>query len=125
MKKIGLLTLLFVFLSGACWADVDQATGSGAISETYTKNNGGSKLVGFRLHLSAAAATSENFVVYIDSSVSSAYDVVIYTKDMAGVQDIEYRFNPPYWPGGSGDVFTFTYANSDSRTYGLESIYQK
>ena len=125
MKKICFILILLLFFCGVCFGgDVQQATGAGAMSETYTKNKNGKKLIEVRLHLNQAAATSENFVVYIDSSVSSVYDTVLFSQDMSGVQDVVFRPTFPISFGGSGDVIRFTYTNSDSKTWGLEGLYQ-
>ena len=74
------------------------------------------------LHLSAAAATSENFVATLDANAGSAYDLVVFSQDVNGVSDLtsigeRYFFN--------GDKLRFTLPNSDGRTYSLKVVYRR
>lgn len=76
------------------------------------------KLVGFDLHMSAAGGTSENLVVTIDAAAGAVWDTPIYSQDMNVVQSVVKQFDPvielnPY------DVIKFSYANTNSRTWGL------
>jgi len=48
---------------------------------------------GFRLHLSAAPTTSENITLTVDSDLGSAYDLKLYTLDLAGITDLIYAVN--------------------------------
>ena len=52
------------------------------------------ELLGFRVHLNAASATSENLVVAIDSAQGTAFDAKLYSKDMNTLQDVLYKFDP-------------------------------
>jgi len=81
------------------------------------------ELLGFRVHLNAASATSENLVVAKDSAKASAYDTKLYTKDMNGVQDIVYNFETPIALDPK-DVVTFTWANTNEKTYGIEVLHR-
>ena len=108
--------------------DREIATGASAMAPvSFTPrdlNNDAvaAKVHEFRIHLSAASATSEDLVVTVDSASGSAYDINILTEDMNAVQDL--RISCLDLLLLDGDVLTFTWANSDSRTYGLEIIYQ-
>jgi hypothetical protein len=75
-------------------------------------------LLGFDLHLSAASATSENLVLSRDADAGTHYDTNLYTKDMNAVQDIVYMLDIPF-PMSGKDVAKFTWANTNSRTWGL------
>lgn len=101
-----------------------QATGSGAMSETFSNRVHGKYLTEIRLHLSLAASTVEDFTVDLDSGAGSEYDVNIYTKAMSTVKDVVYTFNRPVRMTNAGDKIVCTYANSDSRTWGLEIVYE-
>lgn len=81
------------------------------------------ELLGFRVHLNAASATAENLVVAIDSNTSSAYDTNLYTKDMNTLQDVIYNFDPPV-KLNKKDVVTFTWANTNDKTWGIEVFYK-
>ena len=68
----------------------------------------------------SASATVENLTMILNSSVSSAYDVLLLKHDMNGVQDLqvigteEIRF-------GASDSLSFAWANSNSYEWGLEA----
>ena len=81
------------------------------------------ELLGFRIHLSEASATSENLVVAIDSNNGTAYDVKLYTKDMNTLQDVRYRWSPAE-PLGAKDAVTFTWVNTNDKTWGIDVIYR-
>lgn len=73
----------------------------------------------FRIHLSAAPTTAENFVITVDDARGSAYDTVILTKPMATLTDYVWipdkpiRFN-------INDLLVCTYTNTDTKTLGIE-----
>jgi len=124
MKKIFIIFVALLYAITAAAFDVKRATGSGAMSESYTKNKNGKDISEIRLHLSAAAATSENFTVYIDSATGSAYDTVLFSHDMDGVQDVVYIPTMLSRLTASNEVLMFTYTNSDARTWGLEVVFK-
>jgi len=74
---------------------------------------------GFKVHLSAASATTENLVCSIDADKGAAWDVNIYTKDMNGVQDDIYIPSKPI-PIAPRDILYFTWANTNDTLWGLE-----
>lgn len=98
-------------------------TGSGVLSVTLNPGYA-FDLEGVRLHLSAAAATSENFTIDIDANEGSAYDTNIFTQDMATVQDVLWQPDRPI-KFVNGDQLVFSYTNTDGRTWGLEIIYTR
>jgi hypothetical protein len=70
------------------------------------------------LHLSAAGGASENFTMTKDDNDGSEYNVVYLSQDMNAVADLvqtwgELDFN-------AGEKLNFAYANTNSRTWGLQ-----
>jgi len=80
---------------------------------------------GFKLHLSAASATSENLVISVDADAGSSFDFNIITEDMNTIQDIGQMFMEDPWFISRDDILYVTWANSDSRTWGLELLAQR
>lgn len=78
------------------------------------------EFLGFEVTLSAAGATpSDNLTITIDSAKGSAWDNLIYDRDMNGIADINYMFDEPR-ECGPGDKIDVAWANADSRTYGIK-----
>lgn len=105
---------------------VHRATGAVAISSSLTSpiTNGNISLVSVRLNLSAVGGTAdEKFTITINSNTAAAYDTIIYSQDMNAVQDLMWNCDPPV-PILNGDVLDFAWANANTRTYGLEVIYE-
>jgi hypothetical protein len=82
------------------------------------------ELLGFQVHLNTASATSENLVVAVDAEKGSSYDVKLYSKDMNGIQDVVYKFDPPE-PMEPKDVVTFTWANTNDTTWTIRAFYRE
>lgn len=99
----------------------DKSTGSTAISKTFQPPIATRpwKLILISLHLNLAASTSENFIVDIDDNDNAVYDRNLITQDMASVQDLDEDFNGIPREFDAGDKIVITYANSNSKTYGL------
>lgn len=97
-------------------------TGSGAMNYTFAPNKE-FELEEIRLHLDSASATAENFVVQLQSAKGSAYNVKLYSKDMNTVQDLVYQPTKPH-DLREEDELKFTWANSNSKTWGLEIIWK-
>jgi hypothetical protein len=95
------------------------ATGSAAIAVTL---NPASRFVfrGFRLKLNAAA-TQETLTVTLDNAAGAAYDTVIFSQAMAGVQYIDFKYEGETFK--NGDKLLFAWTNTDAKTYGLEILY--
>jgi hypothetical protein len=123
MKKM-LLTICLIVLA-VTDAYAFTATGTGAISTTFSKNLVGQKMVSFRLHLSAAGGAAEAFTLTLDSGAGTAYDAVLYQKaDMTLITDVVYVFEEPIPFRNYNDKLTFTYTNTNSRTWGLEVVFE-
>ena len=147
MKRILVFCLVVVFcLASNAWAAdtfansarvtdrhrVDHApelwhsydTGSGAMAETLAAGEA-FELKEVRIHLNTASATVENLTITLDSGIGgTAYDSVPWTdgmntvKDYSWIPDKELHFT-------ATDELDFAWANSDSRTWGLEVIWKK
>lgn len=76
-----------------------------------------------RIHLSAASSTSENFIITLLSVKGSVYNVVLYTRDMDTLQDLVYQPTKEH-KFEDGDRLSFTWTNTNLRTYGMEIIYK-
>ena len=103
----------------------DIATGAGAMSVTFDPE-GSCRLYQINIHLSAEATTAENLTISLDSANGTEYDVKVLTKAMSGVQDViitTYDIGEFYMFGA--DKLVATWANTDSRTWGLEIIYRR
>lgn len=100
-----------------------RATGAAAIASTLTPTTP-IELICVKLHLSAAGGAAENFTVTINSVASAVYDVVLFSQDMTAVTDILWIPDQPI-PIVNNDPIDFAYANSNTRTYGLEVIYRE
>ncbi len=123
MKKIFLALMITLLISPLAFAeDYIRDSTAGALSVSYTKTSGGKRIEEIRIHLSAAATTSENLVIYIDSGVGAAYDIVLLTQDMSGIQDLIYVPDTPQLLVHSEDKLMITYTNTDGRTVGYEII---
>jgi hypothetical protein len=100
----------------------DYSTGAAAISYTFAPG----KKISFeelRLNLSAASATAENFVITLKSHKGTAYDVVLYSRDMNTVQDLVYIPERVHQLE-DGDSLLFEWTNTNTRTYGMEIVYK-
>lgn len=101
---------------------IQPVTGEAALSYTLTP---GKKFVfeEIRLHLNAASATVENFVITLQSARGTAYDVVLYSVGMNTVQDLVYQADQSH-SFEKGDSLVFAWTNTNLRTYGMEIIYK-
>lgn len=102
---------------------VHRATGSAAIASSLTPPNTALLLVSVKLNLSATGGAAENFTITVNSATDAAYDTIIFSQDMNSIQDLMWVPDQPV-PVVNIDVLDFAYANSNSRTYGLEVIYR-
>lgn len=94
------------------------ATGSAAISSTYT-NVGVGSIESIAVHLSSAPTSAGSLTVTLDAKAGAAYDTLLKTESMVGVTDLYIRFDPPQRLV-AGDKIVIAYTNPDSRTYGLQ-----
>lgn len=101
-----------------------MATGAVAIASSLTPPSGQIVyLDSVRLNLSAAGGAAENFTVTVNSATAAAYDTIIFSQDMNTVQDLFWQPDRPI-SILNGDVVDFAWANSNTRTYGLEVTFQ-
>lgn len=98
-------------------------TGSGAIDYSFEEDYS-VYITSIRLHLSAAGGAAEDFSVSIDSALGAEYDVNHLALDMTAVQNLVWRPEDGPLYVAKGDKVSITYANSNSRTYGLEILYR-
>jgi hypothetical protein len=79
------------------------------------------RLVSVTCLLNAAPTTSENFVITLDQNAGAAYDVQLYSTDLAAgsVTDLVWFPDEQLLLEG-GDSIDVTYTNTDTRTYGLQ-----
>lgn len=98
----------------------DRITGKPGDAGITIANGPPFEFLGFTVHLAAAASTaSETLVVNIDSGKDVAWDRKVYSKDMNGVQDIDYFFDEPK-KCESGDKVDVVWANADANLYGIK-----
>jgi len=97
---------------------VQRATGAAAVDVTLSPGIA-FQVEEIRIHLSAVGGAAENLVVASDSGVLAAYDTTFLTQDMAAVQDIVWQPTRPLL-FSANDEIDITYANTNTRTYGLE-----
>ena len=102
---------------------VKRTTGSAVLAMSLTPE-GPTSITSVKLHLSAAGGVTENFTVKINSVVAAAYDTVLFSQDMNAVTDILWVPDQPI-PIVTNDVVDFAYANTNSRTYGLEVTFKR
>lgn len=103
---------------------VVTATGASTIAKTAAPG-ARFQLLAVRLHMSAAPTTSQDFTVTLDAEDGSAYDTILYKRDLSvgSVTDLYVPFGEEYI-FESGDEIDVAYANDDTGTYGLAIMYK-
>lgn len=76
-----------------------------------------------RLHLVEVGATSENFVVSIDSGSGDEYNCSLHSQDMNTKYSDLHQPTRPYLVDADDSV-VFSYANTDGSSWGLEVVYR-
>jgi len=79
------------------------------------------ELLGFKVTLSAASATVENFTIDVDAAKGSAFDWNVFTKDMNTVKDVIKMYEVPFVMNAN-DILKVNWANTNSRTWGVEIL---
>lgn len=81
---------------------------------------------GFHINLNSAPTTSEDFTVDLDAASGSDFDDNIYTEDFSvlSTTDLINMFEEPIVLE-TGDIIIFSWANSDTKTWGLKMIYEE
>lgn len=100
----------------------DQTTGAAAIATTIAPGYKWT-LREIRVHLSAAGGAGD-LTATIDSGTNAAYDIVVLTQDMTSVLDLVWQPDAPMI-FDKDDELEIAWANSSTRTYGLEVIYSR
>jgi len=106
---------------------IDRTTGAAAINIAFAGGVIGRPwcLHGVRVHLSAAGGAVEDLTITVDGGVTAAvYDTLLFTQAMAAVTDIVWTPDAPIHLEGR-DVLDIAYANSNTRTYGVEIIFSQ
>ena len=98
------------------------ATGAAAIAETLSVT-GAYELRSIRVHLSAVGGAGD-LTITEDNALGAEYDTNLITESMATLTDYVYNYLPGQLLMQSGDKVDFTWANANSRTWGL-CVYYK
>jgi len=93
-------------------------TGTGALSQTFSPG-AAFQLEQIRLTVDPAASAVEDYTVVLDSVLGTAYDATIIDKAMSGKYSVVCSFGETY-RFSKNDSLVFSWANSDSRLWGLE-----
>ena len=103
------------------WHSYD--TGNSTLAETLAPGVA-FELKEVRLHLDAASATAENFTITVDSITNAVYDTVLLAKDMNAVTNYVWiPDNRRFF--FATDELDFAWGNSNTKTWGLEVLWQK
>jgi hypothetical protein len=127
MRKIFLTIAILFLFAYPVKADSGYyctATGAVAVAASCSITDSRSHLNWVSLKLSAAASTSENVTITLDSGNGAAYDVVLVAFDPSVIGGTSFVWIPDYvLTLGAGDKIVVTYTNTDTRTYGLQVRY--
>jgi hypothetical protein len=84
------------------------------------------KLKAISLHLSAAPTTSQNLTVTRGSAYGTAYNAVIYSRDLSvgSLTDLYVEFGDNFI-FEYNESLTIAYTNTDVVTYGIVAYYEK
>lgn len=82
------------------------------------------RLVEIRFHLNSAGSSTQNLTVTLDSGENAVYDAVLKSQDTDDLPDYNYNWGKDACHHMKAtDALIFGWANSDSKTWGLEVIY--
>ena len=95
-------------------------TGAVAMASTLTLLKD-AYLDDIRVHLSAAGGAGTLTVTLI-SGFGTAYNVLLLSQDMTSIQNLVFSPDPKVH-FKKGDAISVVWANSNSRTYGVEFVY--
>jgi len=98
-----------------------RATGAAAIASTLAPGVAW-QLESIRVHLSAAGGAGD-LTATIDHGSAAAYDVVLLTQDMTAVVDLVWSPDRPM-EFLAGDELDIAWANTGTKTYGLEIVFK-
>ncbi len=102
---------------------VTRLTDDGPLAENAALGPGLCQIEELRFHLSAAAAIpGEMFTVTVVSATGAAYNTVLLSQDMNGVQDLHWQPTRPIHVL-PGDQLALAFLNGAAEQYGLEIIW--
>jgi hypothetical protein len=82
------------------------------------------RLVEVRLHLNSSGSTTQNFTVTLDSGENAVYDAILDDQDTDDLPDHNQCWGKDACHHMKAtDALIFAWANSDSKTWGLEVVY--
>ena len=99
-----------------------QKTAAVAMTQTFAPAQN-FVLLHVKLHLDIAGGAVEDYTITVDANAGAAYDIVLNTVAMNAVTDDFYQPTLPLF-FENGDELDFAYANTNTRTYGLELAYR-
>ena len=84
------------------------------------------RLLGVRMHLSAAGTTTENFTVTCNAGDGSAYDAVLLKRNLSvgSVVDLVWSPTGKQHIYEADDVIEVAWTNTELRTYGLVILHE-
>lgn len=99
-----------------------NVTGAGAIAVSMAVPTSATyRLISVTMHADAAATTSEEFTITLNSRAGAAYDVPLYALDLSAASTV----NVVWYPDEmllleGGDAIDVAFANTDTDTYGVQ-----
>ena len=99
----------------------DSATGAAALAKSSAAHTTAFLLHWVTVHFSAAPTTSESLTVIRNSVTAAAYDTTLckVNPSVGALTDIVYMPDQPLLCT-AGDVIDVAFANTDTKTYGVE-----
>jgi len=82
------------------------------------------RIIESRLQLSAAGGAAENYTITLDSAHGAAFDAALIAQDMTTATQLLTDWGEKFKVFNSGDIVYYGYANSNSKTWGLEVKYE-
>lgn len=121
---LGITILFTIGFAAKCHAQEKQkiVTGAVAVNYDFEVTKGIARIVEVRIHLSAAGGAGD-LTFTIDSGHGSEYDVVYLTQDMTTVTDLIWVPTRRIYITPA-DAFEVDWANANTRTYGIEILYE-
>lgn len=101
-----------------------RATGAAALVGFVVTLGVRWELICVKLHLSAAGGAVEDFTATLNAVGGAAYDSVLIAEDTNALTDLVWMPDGEPVPFNADDELVFAYANSNTRTYGLEVFYR-
>jgi len=101
-----------------------RATGNAALVGFVVTLGVRWELICVKLHLSAAGGAVEDFTATLNAAGGAVYDSVLIAEDTNALTDLVWMPDGEPVPFNATDELVFAYANSNTRTYGLEVFYR-